>query len=110
MREIEIILLKNFAKAASKLLSVTELDDLVVFLAQNPELGAIIQGSGGLRKVRWAYGGKGKSGGSRVIYYYHKSEFEIYMLTIYSKNSQENLSKSEIKSLMQLVEVLKNEK
>lgn len=110
MQEIDVILLKTFAKAANKLLSVRELEDLVEFIAESPEIGVVIQGSGGLRKMRWAYGNKGKSGGSRVIYYYHKSEFEIFMLTIYAKNTKENISNAELKSLMQLVEVLRNEK
>lgn len=49
-------------------------------------MGKIVRGSGGVRKVRWAIAGKGKSGGVRVIYYFKKQDDEIWLLTIYSKN------------------------
>jgi len=61
------------------------------FLLQNPESGKIVRGSGGVRKVRWAMSGKGKSGGVRVIYYFKKQDDEIWLLTIYSKNEVENI-------------------
>jgi mRNA-degrading endonuclease RelE of RelBE toxin-antitoxin system len=74
-----------FTKYVSEYLSEDEYAGFQSYVLQNPESGKIIQGSGGIRKVRWATTGKGKSGGVRIIYYYKKSDFEIWLLTIYSK-------------------------
>lgn len=62
----------------TKILSDYLLDDgyrgLQIYLLQKPDAGAIVRGSGGIRKVRWSATGKGKSGGVRVLYYWQKSE------------------------------------
>jgi len=72
-------------------LSEDEYIGLQSFLLQYPESGKVVRGSGGVRKVRWAMAGKGKSGGVRVIYYFKKQDDEIWLLTIYSKNEVENI-------------------
>ena len=56
-----------------------------------PGLNAPPPGTGGVRKLRWSTAGKGKRGGVRVVYYYKKSDYEIWMLTIYSKSKTENI-------------------
>jgi len=61
------------------------------FLLQYPESGKVVRGSGGVRKVRRAMSGKGKSGDVRVIHYFKKQDDEIWLLTIYSKNEVENI-------------------
>ncbi len=76
---------------------------LQLALLLRPEVGAIIRGSGGLRKIRWGLPGKGKRGGLRVIYYWHKSEEVIYMLLIYQKSRQEDLTQDQLRVLRQLV-------
>ena len=73
-------------------------------LMLHPEMGNLIQGSGGLRKVRWKSKGHGKSGGVRVIYYWAVSVDTILMLLIYGKNEQANLSPAQISYLRQIVE------
>lgn len=60
-------------------------------LALRPEAGAVIPGSGGIRKLRWAAKGRGKRGGLRVIYYWRNRENEIVLLTLYAKNEAENI-------------------
>ncbi len=60
-------------------------------LALRPQAGAIIPGSGGIRKLRWAAKGRGKRGGLRVIYYWRNREGEIVLLTLYAKNEAENI-------------------
>ena len=95
-----------FAKHRSNLLSDEEYDALCRHLAERPEAGALIQKSGGLRKVRWAAGGKGKSGGVRVIYYWARSDDEIFLMTVYSKGEKDNLSAREVKLLRKLLEQL----
>jgi hypothetical protein len=72
-------------------LSEDEYLGLQIFLFQYPESGKIVPGTGGVRKIRWAMTGRGKSGGVRVIYYFKKQDDEIWLLTIYSKNEIENI-------------------
>ena len=60
-------------------------------LALRPGAGAVIPGSGGIRKLRWAAKGRGKRGGLRVIYYWRNREGEIVLLTLYAKNEAENI-------------------
>ncbi len=64
---------------------------LQLALADAPERGAIVPGSGGVRKLRWAQPGRGKRGGIRVIYYAKTREGVIWMLTIYAKNEEQNI-------------------
>jgi mRNA-degrading endonuclease RelE of RelBE toxin-antitoxin system len=68
-------------------------------LALHPEKGDMIPGSGGLRKIRWLGKGRGKSGGVRIIYYYKNREGQIWLLTIYSKNEDENIPISILKRI-----------
>jgi hypothetical protein len=82
----------TFEEKARKLLGKTGFDDMLEFLARRPKAGRIIQGTGGLRKVRFARPGKGKSGGTRVIYYYHNDTKPILLLLIYAKARQDNLT------------------
>jgi mRNA-degrading endonuclease RelE of RelBE toxin-antitoxin system len=80
-----------FTKYVYEYLSDDEYSGLQSFLLQYPEAGKVVPGSGGVRKVRWAMSGKGKSGGVRVIYYFKRQDDEIWLLTIYSKNEVENI-------------------
>ena len=88
---MEFIEATAFTKYIYKYLSEDEYLGLQSFLLQNPESGKVVPGSGGVRKIRWAISGKGKSGGVRVIYYLKRQDNEIWLLTIYSKNEVENL-------------------
>ncbi len=85
------------------LLDDEELFGLLEWLAVHPDVGKIISGSGGLRKVRWAAKGKGKRGGSRVIYFWWMGQDRILLLDIYAKGEQENLAADEIQKLRQKV-------
>lgn len=73
-------------------------------LVLRPESGKIISGSGGLRKLRWTGSGRGKRGGSRLIYCYIRDDRVILMLFIYTKNETEDLTKDQIKVLRSIVE------
>lgn len=77
-------------------------------LLANPLAGVVIQGTGGIRKVRWAPERTGKRGGVRVIYYWFGAKCRFYMLTLYKKGEVSDLSPSEKKDLKQLVEVFEN--
>lgn len=86
-----------------------ELRELQNEIMLNPEVGSVISGSGGLRKLRAGLDGRGKRGGARVIYYVRISESICYLLLAYPKNVQDNLSLSQAKQLRQLLEeVIKN--
>jgi len=88
---VEFIEAVAFSKHVYDYLSEDEYLGLQSYLLQYPESGKIVPGSGGVRKVRWAISGKGKSGGVRVIYYFKKKDDEIWLLTIYSKSEVENI-------------------
>lgn len=107
---IDVTLLSPFRKAAKKLFSEAELAALSDFLGNHPSKGDVIPGTGGLRKLRWALAGRGKRGGSRVIYYYHQPEWQVLLLTAYAKNEKEDLAEREKKFLAALVKnILKQE-
>jgi hypothetical protein len=73
-------------------------------LAEHPDAGDLIEGTGGIRKVRWRLPGTGKSGGVRVIYYWRSAEGQILMLLVYKKAKQDDLSPSQKRSLRRVVE------
>ena len=97
----------EYIRCAERLLSVAERMDVVACLAANPKAGDLMQGTGGVRKLRWARGGRGKSGGARVIYYFHSDAMPLYLLTVFGKNERANLSKAERNDLAGLVRMLK---
>ena len=72
-------------------------------LVEQPDLGDLIQGTGGLRKVRWKLPPKGKSGGVRVIYYWWSSKDQILMLLVYPKSEQDDLTQQQKSILADLV-------
>ena len=92
-----------FTREVTELLSDEEYRGLQLALLFRPEQGPLIPQSGGLRKLRWRRGGGGKRGGLRVIYYWDKEEATIYMLFVYPKSAQEDLTASQLKVLSRLV-------
>ena len=75
------------------------------FIALNPEAGTVIRGSGGIRKVRWAREGAGKSGGVRIVYLARNEAGEIYLLTLYAKSESENISLNTLKEIRRVLEI-----
>jgi len=93
-----------FTKQIQGLVSDDEYSEFQNDLIENPELGDIIKKSGGIRKVRMAAKGKGKSGGARVLYYWIKDEDQIFMLLAYAKSDMDNISDAQLEILRKLVE------
>ena len=93
-----------FTRQVQKLLSDEEYRQLQLGLASRPSLGAVIKGSGGLRKARWGASGQGKRGGVRVIYYWAVEQDRLLMLLIYPKSVRDDLTPSELRMLRQIVE------
>jgi hypothetical protein len=82
---------KLFSRLLGDYLSDDEYAQLQVALADAPDRGALVSGSGGVRKLRWSQPGRGKRGGVRVIYYAKTHEGVIWMLTIYAKNEEQDI-------------------
>ncbi len=85
----------------------TEKTALEDHIAEQPEAYPIIPGTGGVRKARWARGRKGKSGGVRAIYYFHLGQYAVYMLTLYAKSEQADLTEADKRAIKQIVLRLK---
>lgn len=73
-------------------------------LLERPNAGVIVSGSGGVRKIRWGLKGRGKSGGIRVIYYWKKSDSEIWMLTLYTKSEKSTIPGHILKQIAQEID------
>ncbi len=101
---MKIIETSIFTKYIKDLFSDEEYRLLQNALINNLEIGKVIKGTGGLRKVRWAIKGKGKSGGTRTIYYWSKTDNIILMLLIYQKNEQDSLTDSQTKILKKIID------
>ena len=89
------------------MLTAREKDDVINTLAAFPEAGDEIPGTGGVRKVRVASGGKGKRGGARVIYYFYNETMPLYALLVYGKGQKADLNPDEKKAVRAFVEALK---
>jgi hypothetical protein len=97
-----------FLREAVKLFSEVELEALKEHVSQFRELGPIIRGTGGLRKLRWATdNNKGKSHGARVIYYYGHDNMPLYLIAVYAKSQKGDLSEAEKKVVKKFVSALK---
>ncbi len=97
---------ETFQRKIKKLLSDEEKDDLIAYLSEHPSVGVLIQGTGGIRKIRWATGAKGKSGGIRVIYYFHSEMMPLYLLAAFGKNEKANITAKEKNLLSKAVKEL----
>jgi hypothetical protein len=95
-----------FQRQISMLLCDDERADLISYLAEQPMAGVLIQGTGGIRKLRWAKPGGGKSGGISVIYYVHSEMMPLYLLAAYGKSEKTNLSTNERNLLARVVREL----
>jgi mRNA-degrading endonuclease RelE of RelBE toxin-antitoxin system len=92
-----------FTRAVVEFLDDEEYRSLQLSLLLRPDLGSAIRGTGGLRKLRWSIKGRGKRGGVRVIYFWDEPSETFYMLYVYRKSAQEDLTTEQRKTLSRLV-------
>ncbi len=104
----EFIISKEFDRVWKELgLDDDDLNELELFLCKNPNAGVLMEGTGGIRKLRWSLTGKGKSGGARVIYLDVVYSEHLYLITAFPKNQKANLSKEERNQMKALVAAIK---
>lgn len=95
---------KLFTRLVQDYLTDDEYSQLQWFLADSPESGPVIPGTGGVRKLRWRAAGRGKRGGYRVIYYLKRVDGVIWMLTMYPKNVIEDIPAHVLRQIRQEIE------
>jgi Protein of unknown function (DUF1044). len=92
-----------FTKRVLEIFSDDEYKEFQYFITKNPDAGDIIPGSNGLRKLRWSIPGKGKRGGTRLIYYWLKPRDTVLLLFIFKKNERSDITKDQLKTLRSIV-------
>jgi hypothetical protein len=81
-----------------------EFGDFCAYLAQHPEAGDVIKGTGGCRKIRWSVSGRGKRGGVRVIYFNRLDAQKLWLLTMYAKNVRADVETKIVKALRRSID------
>jgi len=106
---ISVVETPTFVRQAEKLWDDEEREAFVDYIARNPLVGDIIPGTGGVRKIRWSRKGTGKRGGARVVYFIHRLNMPLYLLMVYAKASQEDMSPDEKQAVTALTDALKKQ-
>lgn len=110
---MEIIRTSAYAAALKRLKKLgASSDDIIAMedaIAQAPEAGVVIRGTNGLRKIRFGYGGRGKSGGGRTIYYVMLDDEAVYLLIAYAKVDKEDITADEKRLFRKLIEELNHD-
>ncbi len=85
---------------ATRIMSEAERSQVVDVVAARPDAGVVLVGSSGLRKLRIRLAGRGKSGGARLVYWYHSPGFPAVLLWVFAKNEADNLTAAQLKRLV----------
>lgn len=104
---VTVVEVDPFPARAADIWSDAERLDFIDYIARHPELGDEIPGTGGVRKIRWSRRGVGKRGGVRVIYFYYHEGAPIFLLTVYAKARQEELTPKQKKAAAQFARAIK---
>lgn len=96
--------LSLFSRYRDCYFSEEQFSELQRYLLAKPEAGAVVPGTGGVRKLRWQRAGMGKRGGLRVLYYVRDTQGCIWLLTVYSKSARENITAKDLKQLREVVD------
>lgn len=106
---MQIFATRTYERAIRKLIPATARKEMEAAIVADPSGAPVIPGTGGIRKLRWAGSGRGKRGGIRTVYFYHRGPEAIYMLTAYAKADRDDLTRDDRKTLSRLVAVIKKE-
>ena len=89
----------TFSRLADKIWTEDERLDFISFISNNPKAGDVIPNAEGARKIRWSVKGRGKRGGTRIIYFNLSEQGVIELIYIYKKVKQENMTANDIKKV-----------
>lgn len=103
---ITVVETNSFIADAKACMNDEERATAIKMIAAHPECGDLIPGGGGIRKVRFAIGGKGKSGGVRIIYFFHNERIPVFLLAVFAKNDRANLTQAETNLLGNVAKML----
>jgi len=106
-RPVTVVETSAFVRMAARIWSESEVASLVDTVARNPEAGDVIPGTGGVRKLRWGRAGQGKRGGSRVIYFFYRTDCPIYLLLAYAKSQATDMTPDEKRTVSAFAEAIK---
>jgi hypothetical protein len=95
---------RTYLADAERLFSRVERAAIVDRLAADPKCGVVVTGGGGIRKVRFGFGSRGKSGGARIIYLFGGEDLPVFVLAVFAKNEKSNLSAAERNALGKMVD------
>jgi hypothetical protein len=106
IKALDVVIIETtvFTRQVLNFLSDRAYRELQVTLAQRPDVGDLIKGGGGLRKLRCMTEGRGKRGGVRVIYYWAVRQDQVLLLLMYSKNERDDLTANQLKKLRTIIE------
>lgn len=102
-QNVDVIEVPYFKKKVAKLLSEKEHELLIEYVSRHPTKGDVIPGTSGVRKLRFAAKNKGKRGGARIIYFYFIQQYEVYLLDVYVKNEQSDISPKDKKLFKEII-------
>jgi hypothetical protein len=94
----------TYSAKVTGILTTEERDAVAAYVSEFPEVGSVVRGSGGVRKMRWARPSTGKSGGARIIYYNRLKNGEIWLLTVYAKGDRATIPAHEMKLIKETIE------
>lgn len=107
-RLITVVELPEFLRDAAKVWSDDERMAFIDYIAAHPLAGVVVEGTGGIRKVRWSKEGMGKRGGVRVIYYYHNDDAPLFLVSMFAKNTKADMNAKEKAQAQLFVRTLKS--
>jgi hypothetical protein len=109
MNTMKVIATRGYDSRARKLLTSAERAAAELEIALAPTAWPVIRGTSGARKARAARGGKGKSGGARIIYYVVSRRGALYLIDVYAKSEKEDLADAEKREIRRLIAALEAE-
>lgn len=89
-------------------MSAAECEEIITIVASRPDAGDLIQGTGGLPKIRVPLQGRGKRGGARLVTFFHDREMPVFLITVYGKNEQDDLTPDQRREAGRLTEMIRN--